>query len=341
MNPAWMRLTALAMLVAGCGPGSGDDDGATPGDGLVFPLPGALDQDFFYVGHVDHSGAGAIEDYACGEKTYDGHSGTDIALSSFDAMEAGVAIYATRDGTVLETHDGEPDHNTSWVGQSGFGNYVALSHEGGLVTYYGHMTNGSVAVSPGDLVSAGDALGLVGSSGRSDLPHLHLELQLDGSVIDPFAGPCSTGDSAWADQDDYDLSFSVFASGFSDQTLTLDLVKEPPPQKTTWSSADATLWFWVLVLNADAGETSEFAFYRPDGSHMDTVVVAHDTYYSASWWWIYYPIAGNFTQAGTWTVDYRYDGAVRSTTEFEVVSAFAGTDDDALAGLPGVGGAGL
>lgn len=335
MIPRWTRLLALAMLVAGCGPGaSGDDDGGS--GGLRFPLSGTLDEDFFYVGHVDHAGSGAIEDYHCGEKTYDGHSGTDIALSSFDAMEAGVTIFATMDGAVLETHDGEPDHNTSWVGQSGFGNYVALSHADGLVTYYGHMTNGSVAVSPGDLVSAGDALGLVGSSGRSDLPHLHLELQRNGSVVDPYAGPCGVGDSAWAEQDDYDLGFSVFASGFSDQALNLDLVKQPPLQKTTWSSSDATLWFWVLLLNADAGETSEFAFYRPDGSHMDTVTIGHDQYYSASWWWIYYPVAGNFTQTGTWTVDYRYDGVVRSSTEFEVVSAF--TDAEAQVELPGFGG---
>lgn len=342
MGPLPTRLLALAILVGGCGAGAGDG-GGDPGDGLLFPLAGTLGQDFFYVGMVDHAGAGAIEDYDCGEKTYDGHTGTDIGLASFAAMEEGVTISASLAGTVLQTHDGEPDHNTSWVGQSGFGNYVSLQHEDGLVTYYGHMTNGSVAVAPGDVVSAGDALGLVGSSGRSDLPHLHLELQQNGAVVDPFAGSCNSAGSAWAEQDDDDLTFQVFDSGFTDQSLTLDLVKQPPAAKTTWSAADQTLWFWVLVLNADAGETSDFNFYRPDGSPFDTVSISHDAYYSVSWWWIYYPVAGNLTQAGTWTVDYVYDGAVRSTTEFEVVAAFQddAADGDAFAGLPGVGGAGL
>lgn len=333
-------MLALAFLAGGCGSGDGDDPGS-PGDGLLFPLTGTLDEDFFYVGMVDHAGPGLVEDYDCGEKTYDGHTGTDIALSSFAVMEEGVTISASLGGTVLETHDGEPDHNTSWDGQSGFGNYVALQHDEGLVTYYGHMTNGSVAVAPGDVVLAGDVLGLVGSSGRSDLPHLHLELQRNGAVLDPFAGPCNASGGAWADQDDYDLGFQVFDSGFTDQALTLDLVKQPPAQKTTWSTADATLWFWVLVLNADAGETSEFAFYRPDGSHLDTVTIDHDTYYSASWWWISYPIAGNFTQTGTWTIDYVYDGSVRATNAFEVVQSVAAAEDAAFAGLPGAGGAGL
>ena len=318
----WMRGLALAVLVAGCGTGGDDDD--SPGDGFVPPLEGTLDQDFFYVGMVDHAGAGVIEDYHCGEKTYDGHDGTDFGIASFDAMEAGVTVSAVKGGTVLETHDGEPDHNTSWVGQSGFGNYVILSHEDGLTTTYGHMTNGSVAVSPGDVVAAGDALGLVGSSGRSDVPHLHLELQVNGAVVDPYAGPCSTGDTAWEDQGPYDLNFSVFTSGFTDQTITFDLVKEPPALKTTWSSSDTTLWFWALLLNVDAGESSEYAFYRPNGSFLGSVVMTHDEY-SAVWWeWIYYPVAGNFDTTGTWTLDILYDGVVRTTTEFEVVSAFQG-----------------
>lgn len=340
-----MRVVALAILAAGCGTAGDSGDDPEPGDGLVFPLAGTLDQDFFYVGGVDHAAAGTIEDYHCGERTYDGHTGTDIGLASFAEMEAGVTVSAALPGTVLETHDGEADHNTSWVGQSGLGNFVAIDHGEGLVTFYGHMTNGSVAVAPGDPVVAGDALGLVGSSGRSDLPHLHLELQRNGAVVDPFAGPCSESSSEWSEQDPYDLSFKVFATGFTDQSLTLDLVKQPPIEKDTWSTSDGTLWFWVLVLNPDAGEISEFAFYRPDGSHFDTITqAAFDQYYSVYWQWIYYPIAGNFTQAGTWRVDYVYDGVVRSSSEFEVVSAIApelADDEDPIFALPGTGGAGL
>lgn len=340
-----MRVFALAILpLAAAGCGAGGEDPAGDAGGLVFPLPGTLDQDFFYVGMVDHAAAGAIEDYQCGERTYDGHTGTDIGLASFADMEAGVTISAALAGTVLETHDGEPDHNTSWVGQSGLGNYVAIDHGEGLVSYYGHMTNGSVAVAPGELVTAGDALGLVGSSGRSDLPHLHLELQRNGAVVDPFAGPCSQSSGEWASQDPYDLSFQVFDNGFTDQSLTLDLVKQPPAPKTAWSTSDSTLWFWVLVLNAEQGEVSEFAFYRPDGSPLDTVTLdPFDRYYSVSWWWVNYPIAGNFTQPGTWRVDYVYDGVVQSSAEFDLVSSLAeiAGDDETGDALPRSGGAGL
>lgn len=329
---------AAAAFAAGCG----GEGGGGPAEGFAFPLSGVLGDDFFYSTLVDHRSGPGIEDYDCGTATYDGHTGTDVFLPSFARMDDGVEVVAAAAGTVLEVHDGEFDRNTDWDGQSGLGNYVAISHDDGLVTWYGHLANGSVAVEEGDLVEEGDALGLVGSSGRSNAPHLHFEVQHGAFVRDPFSGPCSGPDSLWREQADYETDFRVVSTGYTTQTIDYATVLQPPAPVQSFSTSDSTIWFYVLVLNVEAGTESEFRFYRPNGEHFATITQIHDEDYPASWWWIYYPIAGNFTQTGTWQLDYAYEGTVRESSSFEIVSAF---DDDPLVVdeplAPGADGFGL
>jgi murein DD-endopeptidase MepM/ murein hydrolase activator NlpD len=72
----------------------------------------------------------------------------------------------------------------------GLGVHVLVDHvvDGQrIVSTYGHMLEGSVVVSVGESVSAGQQLGSVGSTGQSTGPHMHLELHLDGvTAIDPY-----------------------------------------------------------------------------------------------------------------------------------------------------------
>jgi murein DD-endopeptidase MepM/ murein hydrolase activator NlpD len=68
-----------------------------------------------------------------------------------------------------------------YVGE--FGNHVVIDHGGGLQTSYSHLSR--LAVRPGDCVKAGDPIGQVGSTGLSVMPHLHFEVVLDGSPVDP------------------------------------------------------------------------------------------------------------------------------------------------------------
>src|SRR5687768_12520357 len=109
-----LRALGIGLLAAGCGGEGGG--GSAPADGFRFPLSGSLGADFFYSTLVDHQPGGGIEDYDCGTATYDGHTGTDVFLPSFAAMDDGVEVVAAAAGTVLEIHDGEPDRNTSWNG---------------------------------------------------------------------------------------------------------------------------------------------------------------------------------------------------------------------------------
>ena len=96
------------------------------------------------------------------------HSGVDIGASY------GSAIYAADSGTVVRSADG-------WNG--GWGNYVMINHGNGMQTLYAHMS--SRAVSVGQTVSRGQTIGYVGSTGMSTGPHLHFEMYINGSRVDP------------------------------------------------------------------------------------------------------------------------------------------------------------
>lgn len=95
------------------------------------------------------------------------HTGVDIGGRS------GEPIHAAKGGTVI---------SAGWRG--GYGNAVVVDHGGGFSTLYAHQSK--IAVQTGDVVSLGDVLGYVGSTGWSTSPHLHYELRLNGEPIDPL-----------------------------------------------------------------------------------------------------------------------------------------------------------
>jgi murein DD-endopeptidase MepM/ murein hydrolase activator NlpD len=66
---------------------------------------------------------------------------------------------------------------------SSYGNYVVIAHGSGNTTLYGHMSSRSV--SAGQYVNQGDAIGVTGSTGHSTGPHLHFEITVNGSRVNP------------------------------------------------------------------------------------------------------------------------------------------------------------
>lgn len=95
-----------------------------------------------------------------------GHTGLDIAAP------AGTPIKATADGEVI------------FSGYSGgYGYVVKISHGNGIQTYYGHCS--SLYVSTGETVEAGDVIAAVGSTGNSTGNHLHFEVRVNGTEVNP------------------------------------------------------------------------------------------------------------------------------------------------------------
>jgi len=101
------------------------------------------------------------------------HNGVDFTPG------VGTPIYAIADGVVSASEF-----------SGSFGQHVYMDHviNGQKVeSIYGHMLAGSSPLVAGQSVKVGDLIGLVGSTGASTGAHLHLEVHLDGVVVDPFA----------------------------------------------------------------------------------------------------------------------------------------------------------
>lgn len=96
------------------------------------------------------------------------HSGVDLAASY------GSPIVATADGVV---------GTAGWSG--GYGLLVAISHGDDVQTRYGHLSR--ITVAAGQQVRRGDVIGFVGSTGESTGPHVHYEVRVNGTAIDPLA----------------------------------------------------------------------------------------------------------------------------------------------------------
>lgn len=96
------------------------------------------------------------------------HFGMDFTAKT------GTPVYATGDG-VVEKADNS---------LSGYGNLIVIRHGFGYTTYYAHLSK--YKVKPGQKVKRGDIIGLVGSTGRSEAPHLHYEVHKDGEPINPI-----------------------------------------------------------------------------------------------------------------------------------------------------------
>ena len=94
------------------------------------------------------------------------HTGTDIAAPS------GTPIKAVASGTV------------TFAARSGsYGNLIKISHENGVETWYGHCSE--LYATEGQQVEAGEIIAAVGSTGNSTGPHLHLEIRVNGTAVNP------------------------------------------------------------------------------------------------------------------------------------------------------------
>ena len=101
------------------------------------------------------------------------HPGIDIGVPS------GTPIRAAGNGNVVIA---------GWV--SGYGNYTCIDHGGGVSTCYGHQS--AILVHVGQQVNQGDVIGRVGETGAATGDHLHFEVRVNGTPVQPldWLNPC-------------------------------------------------------------------------------------------------------------------------------------------------------
>ena len=109
-----------------------------------------------------------------GYGAYKGHTGADFACA------AGTPILAVKSGTIV-TSMAKINSKGNYFS---YGNYVVIDHHDGTMTLYAHMSSRNV--SKGQNVAQGDVIGYVGSTGNSTGNHLHFEVRINGSPVNPY-----------------------------------------------------------------------------------------------------------------------------------------------------------
>ncbi|WP_421763093.1 peptidoglycan DD-metalloendopeptidase family protein [Ekhidna sp.] len=235
-----------------------------------------------------------LTDYNCGTRSYDtengyNHKGTDIFSWPFTWHKMDndhVEIIAAAAGEIIYKEGSQDDKSCSFNSNSW--NAVYIQHDDGSIAWYGHLKTGSLTEkSVGERVDLGEYLGVMGSSGNSTGPHLHLEIyDANGNLIDPFAGTCndSVSESWWVNQPDY------YISGIS-RVLTHDEVpvfgcysEEDPNIRVDFTHGER-VYFATYFRDQMANGVSTHVVYKPDGTVFQQWNTVSPQFYAGSYWY--------------------------------------------------------
>jgi murein DD-endopeptidase MepM/ murein hydrolase activator NlpD len=269
---------------------------------------------------VDHDAdyPGKLRDYMCGTRTYDlqsgyNHQGTDYFTWPFGwhMMDHDLAeVVSIAPGVIVARHDGEPDRNCDFSG-SGVWNAVYVRHADGSVAWYGHLKRDSLTPKEvGEAVEAGEYLGVIGSSGFSTGPHLHLELyDAEGALVDPHEGECNPdAPSLWAEQRPY-----------YDSAINAVLTHHAPPVFPTCPEPEVLnlrdafeigdqAYGAVYLRDQRQGQEGRMRLRRPNGTlAFNQPFNLNVPHYAASYWYWALNVS-SATPVGVWQWEFTFEG---------------------------------
>jgi hypothetical protein len=254
---------------------------ATPAAGdisLAFPVDCVLGDTCFIQQFMDHDPTSGAKDFACGSLSYDTHSGTDFALPSLKDQARGVNVLAAAAGTVVGVRNDMVDAlqvgpNAPDITNRQCGNGLVIAHPDGFETQYCHMAKGSIGVIQGQSVAAGDILGQIGLSGKTQFPHLHLSVRHNGKPVDPFntdgltSCPDPSSPSFW-NSDIATPAGGIIAIGLTTEVPDFDTVKAGNADTGVRANGPAMVG-WAHLFGAREGDTVTTRITRPDGTSFD------------------------------------------------------------------------
>ena len=153
------------------------------------------------------------------------------------------------------------------------GNGIVIDHGNGWEAQYCHLRNGSVVVKPGTVVKAGTQLGMVGTSGLSSFPHVHLSVRYQGEIVDPFVGVnvksgCNVPrNSIWEEPLSYKPT-GIIRSGFATVAPTMDDLWSGKFYDTVLAGNSAALIFWVQIYGVLPGDKEHYQLFAPNGERV-------------------------------------------------------------------------
>lgn len=261
--------------------------------------------------YVDQNFSSGLLDYACGNRTYDGHRGVDLITWPFpwhlydnDLVE----VVAGEAGTIIDKDDGFDDDHCACFGMW---NAVYLQHADGSVAWYGHLKRNSLTQKGiGQSVAKGEYLGIVASSGCSTAPHLHLEVyDNQNNLIDPFVGNCNSlnNQSWWVGQQAYrEPKINAALTHGAVPQHGCPGISEAPFFKNTFAPGE-TVYFAGYYRDQIANQPSNYRILLPNNTVWQNWTHSSPQTYFASWWWWTWqlPLNGPY---GVWRFEIEYDG---------------------------------
>jgi hypothetical protein len=249
---------------------------------LELPIACTPGVDCFIMNYVDHDDSPGRRDYQCRHLTYDGHNGTDFALADPGAMAIGVPVVAAAAGKAARIRDAMPDINMRDGGRDAVkgrecGNTVAIDHGNGWITEYCHLRQGSVAVRPGQRVETGQQLGLVGLSGATEFPHVHLRVGQGRKTVDPFVGlvedihtTCGLGAAPlWSKAALDQLAYRpvvIYLAGFVEGKPTVeDIRRQRIKAASVLNASSETISFYFQIIGLAKNDHVVRRLLGPDG----------------------------------------------------------------------------
>jgi hypothetical protein len=293
---------------------------AVPGTLFQYPLRSTTTasglEEIGISNYVDRNAAvGPIQDFSCGNRTYDGHHGIDNFLTPFswnvmDRKE--VQVVAALPGVIVDKHDGEFDRQcTLDPANPPPANFVIIRHDNGLLGFYWHLKNGTVTTKAvGARVSLGEVIGFVGSSGFSSGPHLHFEVQTaSGTVIEPFAGACNPGATHWAEQPRTVDSTIIRIATHSIPPPSAGNCDNPNPGYATRFVRGKIVWAAAYLRDQTPTKTAVVSILRPNGTVATSFTSGAPAsgIFVAAYWFTGYTLPAD-APAGEWKVKVTYAG---------------------------------
>lgn len=247
---------------------------------FYFPAACQIMGNCWITNHVDlDDRIGRVQDYMCSDKATDNNKSTHISLAGRAFIERTVPVLAAADGRIAEAVNGYPDYPVPVQGETFCGNRVLITHADGWETSYCHLKLDSITVRQGQIVKAGQQIGMIGMSGQTDWPRLSFATTRNGMVFDPFSGRtsiegCSKDISPlWAGNLNpaYEPA-SVSNAGFTIGDISNgDILNGTAQNATIIRKETPRLSFWALMMNLRKGDDISLTIHTPDGRVLSEI----------------------------------------------------------------------